>query len=56
MGKVSHYYDVVSIIIIEFIDKQRNDNGPLIFSIKLFGKDGNDMKLYKQLTTVLPHD
>ena len=56
MGKVSHYYDVVSIIIIEFIDEQRNDNGPLIFSIKLFGKDGNDMKLYKQLTTVLPHD
>ena len=56
MGKVSHYYDVVSIIIIEFIDKQRNDNGSLIFSIKLFGKDGNDMKLYKQLTTVLLHD
>ena len=56
MGKVSHYYDVVSISVVEFIDKQRNDNDPLIFSIKLFGKDGNEMKLYKQLTTKVPND
>ena len=55
-GEVSHYYDVVSISVVEFIDKQRNDNDPLIFSIKLFGKDGNDMKLYKQLTTIVPND
>ena len=54
--KASHYYDVVSISIVEFIDKQRNNNDQLIFSIKLFGKDGNDMKLYKQLTTIVPND
>ena len=28
----------------------------MIFSIKLFGKDGNDVKLYKQLTTIVPND
>ena len=55
-GEVSHYYDVVSISVVDFIDKQRNDNDPLIFSIKLFEKDGNDMKLYKQLTTIFPND
>ena len=53
---VSYYYDVVSIRIIEFIDEQRNDNNPLIFAIKLFGKDSNDMKLYKQLTTIVSND
>ena len=45
LGKVNHYFDVVSISVVEFIDKHRNENDPLIFSIKLFGKDGNDMKL-----------
>ena len=55
-GEVSLYYDVVSISVVDFIDKQRNDNDPLIFSIKLFEKDGNDMKLYKQLTTIFPND
>ena len=48
--------DVVSISVVEFKDKQRNDNQLLVFSIKLFGKDGNDMKLYKQLTTIVPND
>ena len=56
MEKVSHYYDAVSISVVVFIDKQRNDNDSLIFSSKLFGKDGNDMKLYKQLTTILSND
>ena len=56
MGKFSHYYDVVSINVVEFIDKQRNDNDTMIFSIKLFGKDDNDIKLYKQLTTIVHHD
>ena len=55
-GEVNHYLDVVSISGVEFIDKYRNENNPLIFSIKLFGKDGNDMKLYKQLTTIVPND
>ena len=37
LGKVNYYFDVVSIIVVEFIDKHRNENDPLIFSIKLFG-------------------
>ena len=53
---MNRYFDVVSISGVEFIDKHRNENDPLIFSIKLFGKDGNDMKLYKQLTTIVPND
>ena len=56
LGKVNHYFDIVSVSVVEFIDKHRNENDPLIFSIKLFGKDGNDMKLYKQLTTIVPND
>ena len=56
MWKVTRYYDVVSLSVVEFIDTQRNNNDLLIFSIKLFGKDGNDMKLYKQLTTIVPND
>ena len=28
----------------------------MIFSIKLFGKDDNDIKLFKQLTTIVLHD
>ena len=56
LGNVSHYYDVVSISVVKFIDKQCNNNDSLIFSIKLFGKDGNDLKLYKQLTTIVPND
>ena len=54
--KVNHYFDVISISVVEFINKHSNENDPLIFSIKLFGKDGNDMKLYKQLTTIVPND
>ena len=56
LGKVNHYFDVVSMSVVEFIDKHRNKNDPLIFSIKLFGKDGNNMKLYKQLTIIIPND
>ena len=37
MKKFSHYYDVVSISVVEFIDKQPNDNKMMKFSIKLFG-------------------
>ena len=38
LGKVNHYFYVVSISVVEFIDKHRNANDLLIFSIKLFGK------------------
>ena len=55
-GEVNQYFDVVSISVVEFIDKHRNENDPLIFLIKLFRKDGNDMKLYKQLTTIVTND
>ena len=44
---MSHYYDVVLISVVEFIDKQRNDNDTMIFSIKLFGKDDNDINLFQ---------
>ena len=37
-GKVSHNYDVVSISVVEFIDKHRNDNDPLIFQLNCSGK------------------
>ena len=37
IGKLSHHYDVVSISVVEFIDKQPNDNKMMKFSIKLFG-------------------
>ena len=55
-GEVSHYYDVVLISVVVFIDKQSNDNDLLLFPIKLFWKDGNDVKLYKQLTTIVHDD
>ena len=53
---MNHYFDVVSISVVEFIDKHCNDNQPLLLSIKLVGKDGNDVKLYKQLTTIVLND
>ena len=56
IGKVSHYNAVVSISVIDFIYKQRNDDDTMIFSIKLFGSDDNGVKLFKQLTTKVPHD
>ena len=37
MVKVSNYYDIVSIIVVEFIDIQRNDNETIFLSIELFG-------------------
>ena len=56
MEKVGHYDDVVSINVVEFIDKQRHDNDTMKLSIKMFGKDDNNIKLLKQLTTIVPHD
>ena len=41
---------------VEFIDKQRNYNDIMIFSIKLFAKNDNDINLFKKLTTIVPHD
>ena len=41
---------------VEFIDKQRNCNDIMIFSIKLFAKNDNDINLFKKLTTIVPHD
>ena len=37
LGDINHYYDAVSISIIEIKEKQCNDNGSTIFSIKSFG-------------------
>ena len=37
LGDINHYYDVVSISIIEVKERQCNDNGSTIFSITLFG-------------------
>ena len=45
-GEINHYYDVVSISIVEVKEKQSDDNNSIIFSIKLFGKNINEMKLY----------
>ena len=56
IGNFSHYYDVLSISVVEFIDKQPNDNNTMTFSIIFFGKDDNDVKLFKQLTTKVPYD
>ena len=56
MGKISHYYDVVLISGVECIDKQCNDNYIMKFLINLFGKDDNDAKRFKELTTIVPHD
>ena len=53
-GEVRPYYDVVSISVVEFIDKQRNDNDTMLFSIKLFVENDNDIKLFKQLTRKVP--
>ena len=56
MGTVGHYYNVVSISSVEFIDKQCIDNETMILSIKLFEKDDSDVKLFKPLTTIVSHD
>ena len=44
MDKVTHYCDVGSISVVDFIDKQRNGNDTMIFSIKLFGIYENNIK------------
>ena len=41
---------------VECIDKQCNDNYIMKFLINLFGKDDNDAKRFKELTTIVPHD
>ena len=56
LGDINHYYDVVSISIVEVKDKKDNDNDSTIFSIKIFGKNTNEMKLYNQLTMIVPND
>ena len=38
LGKVNHYFDVVSISVVEFIDKHRNENDSLIFQLNCSGK------------------
>ena len=56
MGDINHYYDVVSISIVEVKDKKDNDNDSTIFSINIFGKSNNEMKLYNQLTMIVSND
>ena len=56
IGKISHYYDVFLISVVDFIDKQLNDNGMINFSIKIFGNDDNNVQLFKELTVIVPHD
>ena len=56
LGDINHYYDVVSISIVDVKDKKDNDNVSTIFSIKIFGKNTNEMKLYNQLTMIVPND
>ena len=56
LGDINHYYDVVSISIVEVKDKKDNDNESTIFSIKIFGKNTNEIKLYNQLTMIVPND
>ena len=51
-----HYYDVVSISIVELKDKQSSDNESIFLSIKIFGKCLNEMKLYNKLTMIVPSD
>ena len=52
---INHYY-VVSISIVEVKEKECNDNDSTIFSIKTFGENINEMKLYNQLTMIVPND
>ena len=56
LWNINHYYDVVSISIVEVKEKKGNDNDSTIFSIKIFGKNINEMKLYNQLTMIVPND
>ena len=56
LGDINHYYDVVSISIVEVKDKKDNDNNSTILSITIFGKNTNEMKLYNQLTMIVPND
>ena len=37
-GDINHYYDVVSVSIVEVKDKKDHDNDSTIFSIKIFGE------------------
>ena len=56
LGETYHYYDVVSISIVELKDKQSSDNESIFLSIKIFGKCLNEMKLYNKLTMIVPSD
>ena len=56
LWEINHYYDVVSISIVELKDKQCSDNESIFLSIKIFGKCLNEMKLYNKLTMIVPSD
>ena len=48
LREINHYYDVLSISIVEVKEKQCSDNDEIVFSIKLFGNNINEMKCYNQ--------
>ena len=56
LGDINHYYDAISISIVEVKEKQCNDNDSTTFSIKIFGKNINEIKLYNLLTMIVPND
>ena len=55
-GEINHYYDVVSLSIVEVKEKQCSDNDSMVLSIKIFGKSLNETKLYNQLTIIFTND
>ena len=56
LEEINHYYDVVSISIVQVKEKQCNNNNSMMFSIRLFWENTNEMKLFNQLTIVVPND
>ena len=53
---VSYYRNMFSISVVDFMDKERNDNQMIKYSIKLIEKDYNDDNLYEELTTIVHHN
>ena len=53
---VSYYRNMFLISVVDFMDKERNDNQMIKYSIKLTEKDYNDDKLYEELTTIVHHN
>ena len=56
MENISYYRNIFSISVVEFMDKERNDNQMIKYSIKLIEKNDNDDKLYKELTPIVHHN